>query len=430
MKRVLLLMLIIFSCTEKKAVIIKDVFSASINKGVLTSKLESDLIKPNDDLVYYKKNMELFSGIWIKPENTRVDGSGLTLFNLEDFIKHGFKVDTYLEKRSPGWWGGNSEEYRKVIKRESLREVVTLLNNNVFLQEKHCFRWVDEESYKNGEINGPQKRHIILNQYYVGDYQNVQHRKMNDTILMEKFNIRNNLKHGKYQSWYTNEQIKTNKNYSNGKIINEECWDTDGRKINCNKEVVVSETKNDDSSNYYTFLDGTKISKDKVLRDCIKSFKRDEEENIFKNQGIGMCDCIFEKISKNFTFKEFKELQGNSNNDINKAYNLFNNDKIKVHVLDCYKSNIPNSSNFKITSDKELETLKKIIKKNLKNSMNSSDWDMFINSVNVDGYFECYTKWFLKEFSAKEIMNLDINDKITVDKIQGAEELCFKKNLN
>ena len=31
-------------------------------------KLESDLIKPEDDgLVYYKKGMELFSGIWIKP---------------------------------------------------------------------------------------------------------------------------------------------------------------------------------------------------------------------------------------------------------------------------------------------------------------------------------------------------------------------------
>tara|TARA_B100000767_G_C19710643_1_gene512597 strand:- start:76 stop:1350 length:1275 start_codon:yes stop_codon:yes gene_type:complete len=424
-------MLIIFSCSEKKAVIIKDELKLSGTEDFI-GKLESDLIKSEDDgLVYYKKSMELFSGIWIKPENPTVSGGGLTLLLPEHFIKHGFKVET--EPCESVVYRKNSRTIADLIhcvKRESLMEVVSLLNNNVFLQEKYCFGWVNEESYKNGKINGLQKRHIILNQYYMGDIKNVQHRKMNDTILMEKFNIRNNLKHGKYQSWYTNEQIKTNKNYSNGKIINEECWDTDGRKINCNKEVVISETKNDDSSNYYIFLDGTKISKDKVLRDCIKSFQRAEEENIFKNQGIGMCDCIFEKISKNFTFKEFKEMQGNSNNDVDKAYNLFNNDKIKSLVLDCYKTNIPNDSNFKITSDKELEALKEIVKNNLKNSMTSSDWNMFINSVNTDAYFECYTKWLIKEFSAKELMNLDINDKSIAAKIQGAEELCFNKSLN
>ena len=312
--RYLILLLIIFSCADKQEVIIvKDEVRYSMTGHVLRSEVLSDLIISKDDgLLYYKESMELFSGIWIKAKQENKEGLYLNIGDPDGFRNLGLNPETEIVDGS--WYDKSRYDPEEQVTQSSLLKMAALIDDDLNLRERFFHATIDENSYSNGRINGIQKRYTITNRFGVDGIGFGIRGGASDTILTEKFNVKNQKKDGIYESWYINSQIKTRKKYSKGRIIEEDCWDNSGQKINCTKDRKINREKSTEINleNYYIFLDGTKISKDKLMNDCIKSFQESKEENVFKDQGVMMCDCIFEKSVKDLVsenFKKCKEIQ-------------------------------------------------------------------------------------------------------------------------
>ena len=72
-----------------------------------------------------------------------------------------------------------------------------------------------------------------------------------------------------------------------------------------------------------TFLDGKTMNKDKFVNSCVESLIKEDENNIYKNNGRDFCSCFIEKISDNFTLTKFNALTGTSANEIDVAVSLW-----------------------------------------------------------------------------------------------------------
>ena len=179
-----------------------------------------------------------------------------------------------------------------------------------------------------------------------------------------------------------------------------------------------------------TFLDGKTMNKDKFVNSCVESLIKEDENNIYKNNGRDFCSCFIEKISDNFTLTKFNALTGTSANEIDVAVSLWKDEKIQSLVYECIANeDFNNTEKFNITSEKELEALANVIEDNYRISLTSEEYSQFLQLVNKEAFFRCYTKKLFSEFSVKELNEMDITNPKVVEKIQAIEESCLMSNL-
>ena len=179
-----------------------------------------------------------------------------------------------------------------------------------------------------------------------------------------------------------------------------------------------------------TFLDGETMNKDKFVNSCVESLIKEDENDIYKNNGRDFCSCLIEKISDNFTLTKFNALTGTSANEIDVAVSLWKDDKIQSLVYECIANeDFNNTEKFNITSEKELEALANVIEDNYRISLTSEEYSQFLQLVNKEAFFRCYTKKLFSEFSVKELNEMDITNPKLVKKIQAIEESCLMSSL-
>jgi hypothetical protein len=179
-----------------------------------------------------------------------------------------------------------------------------------------------------------------------------------------------------------------------------------------------------------TFLDGKTMNKDKFVNSCVESLIKENENNIYKNNGRDFCSCIIERISDNFTLTKFNDISGTSTNEVDVAVSLWKDEKIQSLVYECIENeDFNNTEKFNITSEKELEALSNVIEDNYRISFTSEEYSQFLQLVNKDAFFRCYTKKLFSEFSVKQLNEMDITNPKLVEKIQAIEESCLMSNL-
>ena len=183
---------------------------------------------------------------------------------------------------------------------------------------------------------------------------------------------------------------------------------------------------------YVTFLDGETMKRDRFINECMVSMDEGKNKNIFKKGGLDYCHCFLDNLAKRYTLSDFQfdyyTARGTSKSFEEAAYQLFKNPKILAATEECMQDlTIMNDVKMEISSKEMLALHVSQCKDMLKANMSLGEYNEFLKYVYVDQYCACYMEKIIKEFTLKEMYNLEQRDNlIKVEKIQ---EECMFDNL-
>jgi len=178
------------------------------------------------------------------------------------------------------------------------------------------------------------------------------------------------------------------------------------------------------------FKDGVTLPIESFIKSCEKSVGEEGLDSIINSHKY--CNCVFMKISQNFTSKEFLELfnqlgdgMNNENKDL-RAFTLFNIPKISNLIEICFTENLnldDKDDYLEIENANQLEALVVQCKKNI---FEDDDYKILAKLVDLNKYCECYVEEIFKNFTMLEITTSITKDNPKLIKII---DTCVLKNL-
>ena len=182
-----------------------------------------------------------------------------------------------------------------------------------------------------------------------------------------------------------------------------------------------------------TFLDGETMKRLPFINECMAAWGPQERITTFKNGGLNYCNCFLDKLAERYTYSEFMfdyyTARGSTESYEEAAYQLFKNPKILGATEECIED--PTTMNtdvhMEISSKEMLELHILQCKEGLKESMSVSEYNELMKYVYIDEFCGCYMKRMTKEFTVKEMDNLEQRDNLR--KVEHIQEDCMYSNL-
>lgn len=179
--------------------------------------------------------------------------------------------------------------------------------------------------------------------------------------------------------------------------------------------LVENSSNYQDTTTYVYFKDGSKMSRNNFMSNCIKSVQQQNGDIIIADK---YCSCVIEKIAKNFTLNEYESLS-KSGNHFDDALRFFSTDVGKKIATECTAENI----NYNSKSDYPTNFKKTMISA-FQSEVNKDA--QFVSLVDINKFCECLVDKIMTAFKYPEFFKISVQGTLqTSPKFIQARDECL-----